>query len=105
MNLSLRLTWPGEVENDYRVCDDGEPIGRIRKVIAMGSLEGEVWAWHIQVHIPGHGRNGLAGSLDQAKADFNAAWAAVKQTMSPDDWKKEREYRQASLASLERWAG
>ncbi len=44
--LTLRMIG----QNDYRVREDGQHIGRIR--YASERTPG-IWTWHCQVHIPG----------------------------------------------------
>jgi hypothetical protein len=87
MSLALRLTLIGgeTAPNDYTVIDlaspsgfakagAGQPIGRIRRA---AERNGEVWIWNVTVNMTG-APNGTADSLEAAKADFRAAWAAFK---------------------------
>ncbi|OKO67670.1 hypothetical protein AC629_42570 [Bradyrhizobium sp. NAS80.1] len=76
--LLLRSIGP----RDYTVLEGEQRIGRIRwaKERSPG-----VWLWHIQVHIPG-APFGSAKDLDEAKAAFKAAWAAMKLKHSADDF-------------------
>jgi len=66
--------------NDYSVHDDGQRIGRIR---FASERNAGVWIWHVVVHIPGP-PFGSAGSLDDAKAQFRAAWLAFRERHRPD---------------------
>jgi hypothetical protein len=74
--LTLRLIGP----NDYSIHDDGQRIGRIR--FASERNPG-VWIWHVVVHVPGP-PFGSATSLDDAKAQFKAAWIAFRDKLGPD---------------------
>ena len=67
-------------QHDYSVREDGQPIGRIR--FASERTPG-IWLWHVQVHIPGP-PFGSATSLDDAKAQFKAAWLAFKEKHGPE---------------------
>jgi hypothetical protein len=70
---------------DYRVSDDGQRIGRIR--YASERTPG-IWIWDVQVHIPCHLPKGTARSLDDAKADFRAAWIRFKSEHTPEEFAK-----------------
>ena len=74
--LTLRLIGP----NDYSVFDDGQRIGRIR---FASERNGGLWVWHVQVHIPGP-PFGTAASLDDANAQFKAAWLTFKEKHGPE---------------------
>jgi hypothetical protein len=61
--------------NDYRVLEGRQRIGRIRFVIER--MPG-VWLWNVTVPLAGGLPMGSAPDLDTAKADFKAAWEALK---------------------------
>ena len=56
-------------------------IGRIR--FADERLPG-VWLWNVVVHLTAGLRMGSAKDLDTAKADFKAAWEALKARTTPE---------------------
>ena len=43
-----------------------------------------VWLWNVTVHLPGGLPMGSAKDLDTAKAEFKAAWEALKARTPPD---------------------
>ncbi len=67
--------------NDYSVLEGRQRIGRIRFVIER--MPG-VWLWSIKVHLPGELPKGSSKDLDTAKADFKAAWKALKASTTPE---------------------
>lgn len=73
--LFLRLTWPGEVADDYLVMDDGQKVGRIRLATERTPA---AWNWHINIHDPSATRNGNAPTLDAAKSEFKTTWFEVR---------------------------
>ena len=75
--LTMRMIGP----NDYRIREDGQPIGRIR--FASERVPG-VWLWHVTVNVPGPQSTGSATTLDDAKAQFEAAWLAFKEKHGPE---------------------
>ena len=60
---------------DYSVLEGRQRIGRIR--FAAERNPG-IWIWHIQVHLTGGLPMGSASDLETAKAEFRAAWEALK---------------------------
>ena len=60
---------------DYSVLDGHQHIGRIR--FADERLP-PIWIWNVVVHLTGGLPMGSAKDLDTAKADFKAAWEALK---------------------------
>jgi hypothetical protein len=62
-------------KDDYAVIEADEAIGRIR---LASERRGEVWMWNVTANIPGGVPAGTSDSLDQAKADFRAAWSAFQ---------------------------
>jgi hypothetical protein len=61
--------------SDYSVLEGRQRIGRIRFVIER--LPG-VWLWNVTVPLSGGLPMGSANDLDTAKAEFKAAWEALK---------------------------
>ena len=68
--------------NDYSVLEAGQRIGRIRFVIER--LPG-VWLWNVTVPLSGGGLpTGSASDFNAAKAEFKAAWKALKARTPPE---------------------
>ena len=61
--------------NDYSVLEGRQRIGRIR---FAGERMPGVWLWNITIHLPGGLPMGSANDVDTAKAEFKAAWEALK---------------------------
>jgi len=66
--------------NDYSVLEGRQRIGRIRFVIER--VPG-VWLWNVNVHLTGGLPIGSSKDLDTAKAEFKAAWVALKARTTP----------------------
>ena len=66
---------------DYSVLEGHQRIGRIR---FAGERPPPIWTWNVVVHLTGGLPMGQAGDLDTAKADFKAAWEALKARATPD---------------------
>jgi len=62
------------------VLEGGQRIGRIR--FADEHMPG-VWLWNITIHLPGGFPLGSANDIDTAKAEFKAAWEALKARTPP----------------------
>ena len=67
--------------NDYSVLEGRQRIGRIRFVIER--MPG-VWLWNVTVHLTGGLPMGSSKDLDTAKAEFKAAWEALKARTPPE---------------------
>ena len=67
--------------SDYSVLERGQRIGRIR--FAAERNPG-IWLWSVSVHLPGGLPMGSAKDLDTAKAEFKAAWKALKAKTPPE---------------------
>ena len=67
--------------NDYSVLEGRQRIGRIRFVIER--LPG-VWLWNVTVHLTGGLPLGSSKDIDTAKAEFKAAWEALKARTTPE---------------------
>jgi hypothetical protein len=68
--------------NDYSVLESGQRIGRIRLVIER--MPG-VWLWNVTVRLPGDLPMGSAPDFNTAKAEFKAAWKALKARTPPEE--------------------
>ena len=67
--------------SDYAVLDGRQRIGRIRLATERMPC---VWIWHVQVHLTGGLPMGSAKDIDTAKAEFKAAWEALKARTPPE---------------------
>jgi hypothetical protein len=68
-------------QNDYNIREAGQTIGRIR---FAGERTPGAWLWNIQVHVTGGLPMGYAKDLETAKAEFKAAWEALKVRAGPE---------------------
>ena len=66
---------------DYRVLEGRQPIGRIR--LAEEHMP-PVWLWSITIHLTRGLPTGSAKDIDTAKAEFKAAWEALKARTTPE---------------------
>jgi hypothetical protein len=66
--------------SDFAVLEGRQRIGRMRLATERMS---PVWLWAVTIHLPGGLPTGSARDLDTAKADFKAAWEALKAKTSP----------------------
>jgi hypothetical protein len=86
-NLTMRRTVIGgdTLHDDYCVMAEGRAIGRIR-LASERSWQGSLWVWAINVPlpIPAWG-NGDAGSLEEAKTRFRAAWERFRTGLTDHD--------------------
>jgi len=67
--------------NDYSVLEGRQRIGRIR--LADERIPG-VWLWNVTIHLTGGLPMGSSKDLDTAKAEFKAAWKALKASTTPE---------------------
>jgi hypothetical protein len=67
--------------NDYRVLEGRQRIGRIR--LADERMP-PVWLWSATIHLTGGLPTGSAKDIDTAKAEFKAAWEALKARTTPE---------------------
>ena len=51
---------------------------RINRIRLAGERTPPIWLWNINVHLTGGLPMGSAQDLDTAKAEFKAAWEALK---------------------------
>ena len=65
---------------DYSVLEGEQRIGRIR---FAGERMPPIWHWNVVVHLTAGLRMGSAKDLDTAKAEFKAAWKALKASTTP----------------------
>ena len=68
-------------QNDYRVLEGRQPIGRIR--FASERTPG-IWLWNVTINLPGGPPMGSSKDLDAAKAEFKTAWQALKARTTPE---------------------
>ena len=68
---------------DYSVVEGGQCIGRIR---FAGERQPGVWLWNVTIHLTGGLPMGSSYDLDKAKAEFKAAWEALKARTPPEDF-------------------
>jgi len=61
--------------SDYAVLDGSQRIGRIRLATERMPC---LWLWSVTVHLTAGLPMGSSKDLDTAKADFKAAWEALK---------------------------
>jgi hypothetical protein len=64
---------------DYSVLEGGQRIGRIRL-----ATERMPCVWSVTVNLPGGLPIGSSKDLDTAKAEFRAAWEALKARTPPE---------------------
>jgi hypothetical protein len=62
------------------VLEGRQRIGRIR--FASERTPG-IWLWNVTINLPGGLPIGTAGDIDTAKAEFKAAWQALKARTTP----------------------
>jgi len=67
--------------SDYAVLENRQRIGRIRLATERMPC---VWPWNVTIHLPGGLPMGSAKDLDTAKAEFKAAWEALKARTTPE---------------------
>ena len=67
--------------SDYSVLEGRQRIGRIRLATERMPC---VWLWQVQVHLTEGLPMGSAKDLDTAKAEFKAAWEALKAKTPPE---------------------
>ena len=67
--------------SDYSVLEGRQRIGRIRLATERMPC---VWLWSVTIHLTGGLPMGSAKDLDTAKAEFKAAWKALKARTPPE---------------------
>ena len=67
--------------SDFAVLEGRQRIGRIRLATERMPC---VWIWNVTVHLPGGLPDGFSQGLDTAKAEFKAAWKALKARTPPE---------------------
>ena len=67
--------------SDYSVIEGRQRIGRIRLATERMPC---FWLWSVTVHLTGGLPMGSSKDLDTAKAEFRAAWEALKARTPPD---------------------
>ena len=66
---------------DYSVFEGGQRVGRIR---FADERNPGIWLWNVTIHLPDGLPMGSAKDADTAKAEFKAAWEALKARTSPE---------------------
>jgi len=66
---------------DYSVLEGRQRIGRIR--LAEERIP-PVWLWAVTIHLPGGLPTGSSPDFHTAKAEFKAAWKALKARTTPE---------------------
>jgi hypothetical protein len=64
------------------VLEGGQRIGRIRLATEHMPC---VWLWSVTIHLGGGLPMGSSKDLNTAKAEFKAAWKALKARTTPED--------------------
>ena len=67
--------------SDYAVLESGQRIGRIRLATERMPC---VWLWSVTIHLTGGLPTGSSKDLDTVKAEFKAAWKALKARATPE---------------------
>ena len=67
--------------SDFAVLEGRQRIGRIRLATERMPC---LWLWSVTVHLPGGLPMGSSRDLDIAKAEFKAAWDALKAQTAPE---------------------
>jgi hypothetical protein len=67
--------------SDYAVVEGEQRIGRIRLATEHMPC---VWLWSVTIHLTGGLPTGSSKDLDTAKAEFKAAWKALKARTTPE---------------------
>ena len=67
--------------SDFAVLECRQRIGRIRLATERMPC---LWLWSVTVHLPGGLPLGSSKDLDTAKAEFKAAWDALKARTTPE---------------------
>src|SRR4051795_10720170 len=78
--VQVRFTLRRIGPDDYTVHDHGQLVGRIRRT---GERSPGFWPWNVTVTLP-RAPFGSAASLDEAKAQFKAAWSAFRDQHDPE---------------------
>ena len=68
--------------SDYSVLEGAQRIGRIR--LADERLP-PVWLWNVTIHLTGGLPTGSFPDFNAAKAEFKAAWKALKASTAPEE--------------------
>ena len=67
--------------SDYAVLESGQRIGRIRLATERMPC---VWLWNVTIHLTGDVPMGSSRDLNTAKAEFKAAWKALRARTPPE---------------------
>ena len=83
--------------SDYAVLESGQRIGRIRLATERMPC---VWLWSVTIHLTGGLPMGSSKDIDIAKAEFKAAWEALKAKTPPEQLAAA--YKALNIAGAER---
>jgi hypothetical protein len=103
--ISLRATVIAgkRYEDDFTVIWRGMPIGRIMHASGVPAHLAQ-WSWSCSVHgKPGASANGSGVDIDDCKAKFKTAWAAIRAGLSEDDIASAHRYAENSREALARY--
>ena len=67
--------------SDYSVLEREQRIGRIR---FADERQPGVWLWNVTIHLGGGLPMGSCPDFNTAKAEFKAAWKALKARVTPE---------------------
>ena len=70
-----------EDRQDWTICEDGRPVGRIYEDASESTPAELRWFWSITVYVhpdAGITTSGKASTLDRVKAEFQRSWTACK---------------------------
>ena len=83
-------------DRDYSMLQGRQRIGRIRYASERWP---PVWIWNVTIHLTGELPIGSAQDLETAKAEFRAAWEALKtRTRRPSPRRRSRRQTFATAA-------
>ena len=103
--ISLRATVIAgkRYDDDWTVIWRGMSIGRIMQASGVPTHLAQ-WSWNCSVQgKPGASANGSGTDLDDCKAKFKTAWAAIRAELTEVDIASAREYAENSREALARY--
>ena len=90
-------------DDHYTVIWREMSVGRIMKASGVPAHHAQ-WSWNCSVHgKPGASVNGMGTDLEDCKAKFKTAWAAIRVGLSEDDIALAHEYAENSRTALARY--
>lgn len=94
---------PDSLADDFQVLCEGLPVGRIYASEVLPHWRDDRWQWFVTASTPGMtrgGKNGTAGSLNEAMAAFRNAWKQANVDL--DHWRRQIDALLARNALMER---